>query len=77
MLHEFVFIAKAVFVQYTVIIEHNRVIHVAAQREIAGPQALRVKRMKPKVRARLTSRKNDVVEKSIEATWEWLLEGAG
>lgn len=39
-LHEFVFIAKAVFVQYTIRVDHNGVFNAAAECEVVLAQVL-------------------------------------
>ena len=38
-LHEFIFVTQAVLIEHSIVIENDGVVHVAAERQIARPQA--------------------------------------
>ena len=50
-LHEFIFVAQAVFVQHPIVVEHDGIVHIAAERQIARPQALQVAHETERTRA--------------------------
>ena len=65
-LDEFVFVAQAIFIQHAVLVNDNGVVTLPP---LARPLERRysISCIKPKVRARLTSLTNEVLEKSISA----------